>query len=338
MDEPEKGLGRYHLITAEQGRYSSRLVAALGHTERPTLPQLENVLPALGLLRPDVEFALYWVSDQDMEAEFPVLHGSLSMLVKYSDYRVTKPTGETFVDYLNRVSSVLATGATEEPVTADLLMYALKRVDLSPEEAQRRVVMPPVDNPVEYEQLVARPGEVFMLVLYVEKHLSYHLVNRHSDVIRLMLELHNVQSEGQYSREWFDDWWARLEPIQMQLVAQNSDKGFSGLVKDLREATHGKLPDDFREAGISNLEELAELRNTIGHSTIYNSMVVDGKPVILPHVTKHTDRSSRQTIATHFDDETYELIKSMIDEAHKFVEICSRIPPDELDVVHLPDA
>ena len=338
MDEPEKGLGHYHLITAEQGRYSSRPVAALGHTERPTLPQLQNFLPALGLLRPGVEFALYWVSDEDMEAEFPVLHGSRSMMVKYSDYCVTKPAGETFVDYLNKVSSVLAAGATEEPVTADLLMYTLNRIGLSPEEAQRQVVMPPVDNPVEYEQLVARPGEVFMLVLYVEKRLSYHFVTRHPDVIRLMLEAHNVQSEGQISPEWFDDWWARLEPVQMQLVAQNSDKGFSGLVKDLRKETLGKLPDDFREAGISNLEELAELRNTIGHSTIYNSMVVDGKPVILPHVTKHTDRSSRQTIATHFDDETYELVKSMIDEAHEFVETCSKMPLDEPDSLHLADA
>ena len=327
MNQPESGLGGYHLITEDQGRYSSRAVAALGRTERPTMPQLQNFLPALGLLTPDAEFALYWVSDEDTEAEYPVLCGSVSMMMKYADYRVAKPLGETFVHYLNRVSSVLATSATEEPVTVDLLMYTLSRIDLSPEEAQKRVVIPPVDNPVEYEQLVVRPGEVFMLVLYVEKHLNYHFVSRHPDVIRLMLELRTVQSEGRISPEWFNDWWARLEPIQMQLGAQNSDKGFSGLVKDLAAETLGKLSGDFREVGISNLEELVEIRNTIGHSTIYNSMVVDGKPVILPHLTKHTDRSNRQTLATHFDDETYDLIKSMIDDAHAFVENCARIPP-----------
>ena len=329
MNPLESGLGGYHLITEDQGRYSSRAVAALGRTERPTMPQLQNFLPALGLLTHDAEFALYWVSDEDTEAEYPVLCGSVSMMMKYADYRVAKHPGEAFVHYLNRVSSVLATSATEEPVTVDLLMYTLSRIDLSPEEAQKRAVIPPVDNPVEYEQLVVRPGEVFMLVLYVEKHLNYHFVSRNPDVIRLMLELRTVQSEGRISPEWFNDWWARLEPIQMQLGAQNSDKGFSGLVKDLAAETLGKLPGDFREVGISNLEELVEIRNTIGHSTIYNSMVVDGKPVILPHLTKHTDRSNRQTLATHFDDETYDVVKSMIDDAHAFVESCARIPPAE---------
>ena len=327
MNHPDSGLGSYHLITEGQGRYSSHPVAALGRTERPTMPELQNFLPALGLLKPDAEFALYWVSDEDTEAEHPVLSASVSMMMKYADYRMAKPTGETFVHYLNRVSSALATSETEEPVTVDLMMYMLNRIDLSPEEAQKRVVLPPVDNPVEYEQLVARPGEVFMLLLYVEKHLSYHFVSRNPDVMRMMLELHSVQSEGRFSQEWFDDWWDKLEPIQMQLVAQNSDKGFSGLVKDLAQETLGKLPDDFREVGISNLEELAEIRNTIGHSTIYNSMVVDGKPLILAHMTKHTDRSNRQTLATHFDDETYVLIKSMIDDAHAFVGNCARIPP-----------
>ena len=112
----------------------------------------------------------------------------------------------------------------------------------------------------------------------------------------------------------------------MKLVAQNSDKGFSGLVKELKEETLGILPDDLRDAGIANLEELAEIRNTIGHSTIYNSIIVDGKRLIMPHVTKHTDRLNRRTLATHFDDEVYDLIKSMIDDAHAFLEICARIP------------
>ena len=106
MDDPQKGLGSYHLITEDQGRFSSRPVVALGRTERPTMPQLQNFLPALGLLRPDVEFALYWVSDDDTEAKYPVLSGSVSMMMKYSDYRMAKPTRETFVHYLNRVSSV----------------------------------------------------------------------------------------------------------------------------------------------------------------------------------------------------------------------------------------
>ena len=115
----------------------------------------------------------------------------------------------------------------------------------------------------------------------------------------------------------------------MKLVAQNSDKGFPGLVKELGEETLGALPDNFRDAGISNLEELAEIRSTVGHSTIYNSMVVDGKRLINPHVTKHTDRSNRRTLATHFDDEVYDLIKSMTDDAHAFLEICARIPPPQ---------
>ena len=329
MNKPEQGLGGYHLITEDQGRYSIRPVEALGRTERPTMPQLQNFLPALGLITPGVEFALYWVSHEETEAKYPVLSGSVSIMMKYRDYRLAKPTGETFVHYLNRVSSVLASVESEEAVTVDTLMYALNRAEQSPEETRKIAVMPPSDNPVEYEQLVIRPGEVFMLLLYVEKHLSYHIVSRHPDILRLLDELSNIQSEGRFSDEWFDDWWARTDTIQMKLVAQNSDKGFSGLVKDLEEETLGLLPDSFRDVGISNLKELAEIRNTIGHSTIYNSMIVDGKPLILPHVTKHTDRPNRQTLATHFDDETYDLIKSMIDDAHAFVENCAKIPPAE---------
>ena len=329
MNNPEKSLGSYHLITEDQGRYISRLVAVLGRSERPTNEHLTNLLPALGLPAPGVEFALYWVSDEDPEAKYPVLSGTVAMLTKYSHYRSDEPTGEAFVDYLNRGSSVLAAVASEETVTVDTLLYTLNRVDLSPEEAQKRVVMPPVDNPVEYEQLVARPGEVFMLLLYVEKHLSYHFVSRHPDVIQLIGEVSDVQSEGRISPEWFDDWWARNNQVQMKMVAQNSDKGFSGLVKDLAEETLGLLPDNLREDGISNLEELVEIRNTIGHATIYNSMVIDGKRLIDPHVTKHTDRSNRRTIATHFDDETYDLIKSMTEDAHEFIQVCARIPPTE---------
>lgn len=329
MEKPKKGLGSYHLITENETRYTSRTVAALGRSERPTMVQLQNFLPALGLPSPGIEFALYWVADEDTEMNCPVIQASVSMILKWRDYSAAKTTGETLVDYLNRVSSVLTIGESEEAVTADVLMYTLNRADLSPEETRKRVVMPPSDSLVEYEELVTRPGEVFMLLLYVEKHLSYHFVSRHPDVIRSLDELSDVQSEDRVSREWLDDWWTRIEPIQMKLVAQNSDKGFSGLVKELEEETFGLLPDDFRDAGIANLEELAEIRNTIGHSTIYNSMVIDGKRLIMPHVTKHTDRSNRRTIATHFDNEVYALIKSMIDDAHAFLEICARIPPPQ---------
>ena len=168
---PTTGLGSYRLIIENEGRYTSRTVAALGRSERPTMVQLQNFLPALGLLAPGVEFALYWVSDEDTEMKFPVIQASVSMILKWRDYSATKTSGETFVDYLNKISSVLATGGSEEAVTVDVLMYTLNRADLSPEETRKSVVMPPSDNPVEYEQLVIRPGEVFMLLLYVEKHL-----------------------------------------------------------------------------------------------------------------------------------------------------------------------
>ena len=329
MEKPIGGLGSYHLITENEGRYSSRVVTTLGCSERPTMVQLQNFLPSLGLPEFGVQFALYWVSDEDTEMNYPIIQASVSTMMKWSDYKLAATTGETFVDYLNRVGSVQATAESEEAVTVDFLMYTLNRADLSPEETRKQVVMPPNDNPVEYEQLVTRPGEVFMLLLYVEKHLSYHFVSRHPDVTRLLEELKAAQSEDRFPDEWFDDWWARTEPIQMKLVAQNSDKGFAGLVKELSEETLGLLPDSFRDDGISNLEELAEIRNTIGHSTIYNSMAIDGKLLLTPHVTKHTDRSNRRTIATHFDDEVYGLVKAMIDDAHAFLEICARIPPPQ---------
>ena len=126
------------------------------------------------------------------------------------------------------------------------------------------------------------------------------------------------------SPEWFDTWWARLEPIHMGVVAKNSDQGFLGLVDDLEKTLERKVPDqlptNLRENGIDNLRELAEIRNTIGHSTIYNGMVVDGRVVLEPHMTKHTSRANRRTLATNFDDDTYGIIKSMIEDAHAFLE------------------
>lgn len=112
----------------------------------------------------------------------------------------------------------------------------------------------------------------------------------------------------------------------MKLVSENSDKGFAGLVDDLDHAMRYGLPDNLRESGIANLEELVAIRNTIGHSTIYNGLDVDGRVIIAPHMTKHTNMSKRETLTTHFDDETYELIKSMIEEAHEFLGICLKAP------------
>ena len=96
------------------------------------------------------------MSDEDTELSSPVVHASISMLMKWSDLNLAKTSGETFADYLNRVNSVLANEKSEEAVTVDILMYTLNRADQSPEETRKRVVMPPSDDPVEYEQLVTR--------------------------------------------------------------------------------------------------------------------------------------------------------------------------------------
>ena len=37
---------------------------------------------------------------------------------------------------------------------------------------------------------------------------------------------------------------------------------------------------------------------------------------------------------THFDEETYGLIKSMIEDAHTFLEICAKVPPPGYDGTH----
>ena len=49
--------------------------------------------------------------------------------------------------------------------------------------------------------------------------------------------------------------------------------------------------------------------------------------MISPHITKHTAMSNRETLTTHFDDETSGLIKSMIEDAHTFLGICAKVPP-----------
>lgn len=327
MPRSKTGFGNYRLIIESEGKFISKPVVALAQTERPTVAQLNSYLPSLALPRPGVEFALLWSANDDSEMNYPVFTASISVTMKWADYNLDGTEGESFIDYLNRVNNIHARSGLEDAANADMLRYIMNRVDISPQESMKLVVMPPDAKSVEYEQLVTRPGEIFMLLLYVEKRLSYHLVSRHPDVFQLYNEIAAAQKEDQISEEFFDTWWAKLEPLQMTLIAKNSDKGFSGLINDLDQEMLDILPDTLREDGISNLRELGDIRNTIGHSTIYNGMVVGEQVVIAPHITKHTAVSSRETITTHFDDETYELIKSMIEKAHKFLEACIKVPP-----------
>ena len=282
------------------------------------MSELQSYLPALGFPGRGVEFALFWTADDDPDMNLPVFVGSPLITVKWADYNLSRNPGQSFVDYLNQVNTVLFPGELEGDVSVDVMRYIANRIDMSPQDSMDLIVRPPGGNSVEYQELVARPGEVFMLLLYVEKHLSYHFVSRHPDFMSSLGEIDAARSEDRFSSEWFDEWWAKAEPLQMKLVANNSDRGFSGLVSDLDQAMVGILPDDLRVKGVSNLKELADIRNTIGHSTIYNGMVVDGRVIISPHITKHTARFNRETLTTHFDDETFGLIKSMIEDAHTF--------------------
>ena len=326
MADSTTSSGSYRLIVEEEGKFISKSIVALGQTERPTMAQLQGYLPALGLTSRGVDFALLWLADDDPEMNYPVLVASAPVTMKWADYNLGRNPGESFVDYLNKASPVLSTGESEEEVSVDILRYIFNRSDMSPQESMNLIVRPPHASSAEYERLITRPGEVFMLLLYVEKRLSYHMVTRHPDIVPLYDEIGAVQSEGRVSTEWFNAWWARLEPLQTKLVANNSDRGFAELVNDLDQEMCGILPDNLRESGIANLNELVDIRNTIGHSTIYNGLVVDERVMIAPHITKHTGRSNRETLATHLDDETYGLIKSMIEDGHTFLEICAKAP------------
>ncbi len=334
MADSTTSSGSYRLIVEEEGKFISKSIVALGRTERPTMDQLQSYLPALGLPVHGVDFALLWLADDDPEMNHPVLVASIPVTMKWADYNLGRNSGESFVDYLNRISSVLSTGESEEAVSVDILQYIFNRSDMSPQESMNLIVRSPSEGSAEYERLIARPGEVFMLLLYVEKRLSYHLVSRDPDIAPLYREIGAAQSEGRVSTEWFDAWWAKLEPLQARLVANNSDKGFRELVNDLDQEILAILPDNLRESGIANLKELVDIRNTIGHSTIYNGLVVDGKVMIAPHITKHTGKSNRETLTTYLDDETYGLIKSMIEDAHAFLEICAKVPPRESNGAH----
>ena len=327
MADSTTSSGSYHLIIEKEGKFISKPIVALGQTERPTMAHLRSFLPALGQPVSGGDFALLWLADDDPEMEHPVIVASVPVTMKWADYSLEGNQGEGFVDYLNKVSSLPSTGEPEEEVSVDVVRYIVNRSDVSPQESMNSIVRPPHANSVEYEQLIARPGEVFMLLLYVEKHLNYQLVSRHPDIVPLYEKVAAAQSEGRVSTEWFNAWWAKLEPLQMRLVADNSDKGFSRLVKDLDQEVSDALPDNLREGGVDNLEELVNIRNTIGHSTIYGGLAVDGRVMIAPHITKHTNRLNRETLTTRLDDETYALMKAMIDDAHTFLEICAKIPP-----------
>ena len=188
--------GSYHLITLDEGKFVSKAVVALGWTERPSMAELQNYSAALGSPGRGVEFALFWTADDDPEMVEPVFVASLPVTMRWADYQLSRSSGQSFLDYLNQVSTVLATGESEEDVSVDIMRYMVNRIDMSPHESVNLIVKPPDASSVEYQELISRPGEIFMLLLYVEKHLSYHFVSRHPDIISLFLVL-QPQIEGE---------------------------------------------------------------------------------------------------------------------------------------------
>jgi len=327
LENSTTSTGSYHLILEDAGKFVSKPLIDLGKTVRPTMAQLHTHLPALGLPAPGVEFALFWSAEDDPELETPVFVASTKIISEWANYMLSRESHHTFVDYLNKIPPILSIDESEEDVSVDVVRYIFNRIDMSPQESMNLIVRPPPTNTPEYQQLIARPGEIFMSLRYVEKRLNYHLVSRHPDIVPMYDDITAAQAEGTLSAEWFNAWWARLEPLQMSLVEKNSDKNFSGLVAALDRETSDIIPDQLREPGIANLEELVDIRDAIAHSTIYNGLVVENKVIIAPHLTKHTGRSNRQTLSTQLDDETYEAIKSMIEDAHAFLEVCARTPP-----------
>lgn len=325
--------GSYFLIVENEGRFSIDQVASLGQSERPTMAQLQNYLPDMGLLGAEIEFVLLWASSDDPDMDQPVLVGSPELFRKWADYRIRREQGltKTFVEHLNSDDSAPFPSEDDVKGVADAVQYFLRSADESRIDSQRRIIMPPDPSSGEYQRLVTRPGEIFMLLLYVEKHLNYFLASWEPSLMELYGELGSALSKNQPTSEWLDDWQAKADPIHMKLVAEKSDQGFNGLVKELeqrlslKEPAPDQLPDNLLEEGIGNLKELVEIRNAIGHSIIYNGITVNGTVLLEPHLTKHTSKANRRTIATYFDDEIYGIVKSMIDDAHNFVFLCGEV-------------
>ena len=230
MAHSTTSFGSYHLIVENEGRFASKPVAALGRTERPTIARLQDLLPDLGLPGSGRDFALLWSADDDPDMELPVLVASVPVTMQWADFRLNRNQSDSFVDHLNKTSSMPSASRSEEEASVNVARYLFNRADVSPQETMRSIVRPPLANSVEYNQLIARLGEIFMLLLYVEKHLSYYLVTRHPNILPMYEKLAAARSESRLSAEWFDAWWAKLEPRQMRLIADNSDRGFSRLV------------------------------------------------------------------------------------------------------------
>ena len=285
MTSPTDHRGAYQLIVQSGEGFLVQSVPQLGHSDRPSIDQLNSYLPSLGLLRPGVDFALYWSADEDSAAEYPVIVSSISVMQRWTQYQIDRALGQSFLEYLNQPAGT-APDQHGEKITVDVLNYMMKRVDMSPAESMARVVQPPDEHSQDYHQLVVRPGEIFMLLRYVEKHLSYYLVTRHLEIVDLYADLHHAQTESRLSSDWFEAWWDELEPLQKSLVAQNSDKGFGALVDELDQALSEAIPASQREPNIANLKELVTVRNTIGHATMYNEMAAGDRIVIEPHITK----------------------------------------------------
>ena len=127
--------GSYHLITLDEGKFVSKAVVALGWTERPSMAELQNYSAALGSPGRGVEFALFWTADDDPEMVEPVFVASLPVTMRWADYQLSRSSGQSFLDYLNQVSTVLATGESEEDVSVDIMRYMVNRIDMSPHES-----------------------------------------------------------------------------------------------------------------------------------------------------------------------------------------------------------
>ncbi len=205
------------------------------------------------------------------------------------------------------------------------LFDSVRKFEKLPRQAVNPAVSPPEENSIDYDRLVIRPGEIFMLLLYVEKHLSYLLAAKDSGFERVYEQLLAFRESGTEPERDFQQRFITAALRQRQLVAENSDKGFLALVRDLDNRLVGILPSDAREQGKSSLEKLVGFRHTIAHSTIYNSLVIEGEELISPHLTKHTSKLKRKASSTHFEDETYYGVKKIMKEAHEFLELCELV-------------
>lgn len=224
-----------------------------------------------------------------------------------------------------------------EEVRNYFITRILDTLESAPDPAVINTVLPPEAGSTDYIENISRPGELFMLIRYVEKHLNYMLTSW--QLLASDISLSKMSEDMDHIRDVNTDELAKMIEEEhpafetRRITSKNSDRGFRKMVDDLNEVLFDILPQDILSGIVSDLKVIVDLRDAIAHSTTYNSYVVEddcvplGPGAVNRHLTKHTRSPNREVMTLRFDDRGYRDALNLIEKCQQNLLYCAKVKP-----------